>query len=793
MADRCVRHGEAAGLVCIALSVLLLRGVLAGEAGVPGGNNARAKEIIWAAFQAAEALPPLEITYPQDGTLFPPDIAAPTFRWEGQEGKADAWLATVAFADGGARLSVLATETHWRPSPQQWAAIKRRSGQTEARVSVVGVRRGAPGTVLSAGRVSIRTSKDAVGAPLFYREVNLPFIDAVKDPSKIRWRFGTIDSQTQPPIVLEGLPVCGNCHSFSADATAMGMDVDYANDKGSYAIAPVAKEMVLERDKIITWSKYGSEDKEDTFGLLSQISPNGRYVVSTVKDLSVFVATPGLSFSQLFFPIKGILVFYDRESRTFHALPGADDKAFVQSNPTWSPDGKTLIFARSRVHHLKTLGPTKTVLLTEEQCREFLEEGKIFQYDLYRIPFNDGQGGQAEPLEGASGNGMSNYFARYSPDGKWVVFCRARSFMLLQPDAELYILPATGGKARRLRCNTPRMNSWHSWSPNGKWLVFSSKANGPYTQLFLTHIDEEGRSTPPVLLDRLTAPDRAANIPEFVNAEPGAIARIREQFLDAVSFRRAAREFVKAGDLENAIRQCRKSLELNPNNPKVRYGYALLLFRKGDLEAARAHFAKTAALDPGNRDALRALRAIQAEQACRRTLKLDPQDTMAQYHLGKLLVQRGRTDQAVGHFGEAARLEPALIPSIRALANGWLQRGRPDRAALIYRCLLERKPDDVGSLTHLALILASCRDDGLRDGAEAVALASKACALTHGGDPAILSVQAAAYAEAGRFPEAIRAAAKAVEIATEGGNDRLAHSIQESLELYRQSKPLRAP
>jgi Tol biopolymer transport system component len=103
--------------------------------------------------------------------------------------------------------------------------------------------------------------------------------------------------------------------------------------------------------------------------------------------------------------------------------------------------------------------------------------------------------------------------------------------MLLQPDSELYIIPSEGGRARRLRCNTNRMNSWHSFSPNGKWLVFSSKAYSDYTQLFLTHIDENGCSTPAVLLDNMTAPDRAANIPEFVNTHPDAIDKIHAKFL----------------------------------------------------------------------------------------------------------------------------------------------------------------------------------------------------------------------------------------------------------------------
>jgi hypothetical protein len=392
---------------------------------------------ILAAYNEQSKYGELTIGYPLDRTLFPPEISPVTFRWNDKAGGSDTWLVTIKFQDGNDRLNYITHTPDWTPQDGQWEAIKRRSSEKSATVTILGLNNAASQKILSAGTVTISTSKDAVGAPLFYREVNLPFSEAVKDPSRIRWRFGEISSKEQPPVILEGLPVCGNCHSFSANGDILGMDVDYANDKGSYVITRLEKETVLNKDKIITWSDYRKEDHEETFGLLSQVSPDGRYVVSTVKDRSIFVPKPELNFSQLFFPIKGILAVYDREAKTFHALPGADNKEFVQSNPSWSPDGKHIIFARNKAHQLKKDVNSGKVLLSDKDAAEFLKEGKTFLFDLYKIPFNGGKGGEAKPLEGASGNGMSNYFARYSPDGKWVVFCKAKSFMLLQPDSQL--------------------------------------------------------------------------------------------------------------------------------------------------------------------------------------------------------------------------------------------------------------------------------------------------------------------------------------------------------------------
>jgi len=655
----------------------------------------------------------LTVLYPFDEAVFPPEFPAPTFRWNDPQDRVNTWVIAVDL-EGGGRLTARVHAEAWKPTDGQWAEIKRRSADKKAQVTVLGVRDDAPRHILTAGGVSISTSRDEVGAPVFYRDVPLPFADAVKDPSRIRWRFGLVSSKEMPHVVLEKLPVCGNCHSFSADGNVLGMDIDYANDKGSYAIAPVTREIVLDKDKIITWSDFRSEDKEPTFGLLSQISPDGRYAVSTVKDRSVFVAMPDLAFSQLFFPLQGILAFYDRTTGRFAALPGADDPSLVQSNPSWSPDGKTLFFARAKARKLANLRNKDTALLTTEDCKEFTQGGEIFQYDIYRIPFADGKGGTAEPLRGASANGKSNYFPKCSPDGKWVVFCQARSFMLLQADSELYIAASSGGEARRMRCNTARMNSWHSWSPNGRWLVFSSKAFSPYTQLFLTHIDADGRDTPPVLLENFTPPDRAANIPEFVNLAPERIASIRERFVDELSFLRAGMLCLDARDYAGAAQSFRKAIQVNPRYAIAYVKLSLALAAQGNLDGAVAQAGKAVEIDPNLAEAHFNLsgflaakgRLAEALPECLEAVRLAPTQSDAQSRAGALLLAAGKPEEALDRLKEAVRLGTTDPTAYYNLAQVLYAKGEYAEAVPYYEEVLRQQPRHASALNNLAIALA---------------------------------------------------------------------------------------
>lgn len=650
--------------------------------------------------QHANAAPPatrLRITYPQEATLFPPESVAPTFLWEDiAQGAAAGWKIVVRTDGAGTELQFSSDTPRWRPSEETWRQIKQRSVERDAEVTIE--RNG--GAAAAATSVRFRTSKDPVGDSLFYREVPLPFLSAVQDPSRIRWRFGTIDAEEGPPIVLQNLPVCGNCHSFADNGTVLGLDVDYGNDKGAYAVIPTAKKMVMDDEKIITWADYKRVDGELTFGLMSRVSPTGRYVISTVKDRSVFVATPEIAFSQLFFPIKGILVVYDRETQKFEALPGADDPQYVQTNAVWSPDGKTIVFARSKAYQAAFMDQKNAALIDEKDVPEFTRDHKPFRYDLYRIPFNDGKGGKAEPIEGASGDGKSNFFAKFSPDGKWIVFCKANSYMLLQPDSELYIVPTAGGVARRLRYNTALMNSWHSWSSNSRWLVFSSKVNTPYTQLFLTHIDENGNDSPPVLLERFTSPDRAANIPEFVKLPGDAITEIREKFLDAYSFLRAGMANEHTGDYKGAERSFRRGLELNPDNAELHNALGWTLFQDGRTAEAVDEYEKALAADPKhvkshNNLALALVELRRLDEAAthfRTSVDLEPKAEIYS-DLGFILAQLGKPDEARKNYQQALALDPDCASAHFNLAVASVMTGKYADAESHYQAALKQKPN----------------------------------------------------------------------------------------------------
>jgi tetratricopeptide (TPR) repeat protein len=421
--------------------------------------------------------------------------------------------------------------------------------------------------------------------------------------------------------------------------------------------------------------------------MLPNVSPCGRYVLAGVKDRTVFLPREDLLFSQIFFPVMGILAYYDRTSGRIAALPGADDEDYVQTNAAWSPGGEDVIFARNDAVRLKTYNPNKGILLNTEESAEVLggeqylyhaqQGANPFRFSLYRVPFRGGRGGEPVPIEGASHNGMSNFFPKVSPDGKWLVFTQAHSYMLLQPDSKLYIMPAAGGEPRLMNANTDRMNSWHSWSPNGRWLVFSTKMFGPYTQLFLTHIDEDGNDSPPVWLRNFTASDRAANIPEFVNVPPDAERKITEAFVDDYNYFRSGRVYEQFLEYDRAEEEYLRSLQLNPDNTFALYSLGTMYANRDEYENAKRAFQRILEVDPDAAIVHKDLGTLyfknreysKAQQEFETAVRLEPGNAAARFNLGTIHLMNQRHVEAEAQFREILRLDTDTATAVRVHMN----------------------------------------------------------------------------------------------------------------------------
>jgi len=340
------------------------------------------------------------------------------------------------------------------------------------------------------------------------------------------------------------------------------------------------------------------------------------------------------------------------------------------------------------------------------------------------------------------------------------------------PDSELFIIPSEGGEARRLRANTPRMNSWHSFSSNGRWLVFSSKANTPYTQLFLTHIDAEGRSTPPVVLERFTGSDRAANIPEFVPIASDAIAKIEEQFLDAYSFLRAGMANERTGNYPGAVRAYQRGLDVDPDNVELLNALGFSLFQQGKSQDAVAALEKALAVDPKHAKAHNNLARASidigelevAEAHYRESLAIEVQPAVVN-DLGFVLERQGLPDEAVELYREALALDPELVSARFNLAASLTRRGEFAAAEREFRAALAQDPD---SRTHAGLGVVLWKQGRVDD-----ALASLDAAIAADAkNLAAYDQLGALLSEEGRLEQAVAAYRAAVTAAPTPANHR---------------------
>lgn len=390
---------------------------------------------------------------PEVGSLYPKNWLRPRFSWIAANGE-NLFELRVHAANQVNDLVVYTTETSWTMPLTMWQGLATHSNDQPMTVAVRGGVYASPNltnvALGSSGPLGI-APVDAPGQIVYWTTSGGSSLKgfSIGDESVVQVLV--------PSQVQEFGATCIGCHTSTPD----GMFAELTTSNGwNNAIASIEQNTV---GQVPSWlGAAGSAALQQAPRGISATSPahwaaNDYVVVTTFNDsdlswvdLSVATGTA-----------TGVL------ARTGDSRKGAA--------PTWSHDGSTIMYTSS------------TAVLTGR-----LDNGSA---DIYSIPYANRAGGTATPLSGASDPNYEEYYPAYSPDDQLIAFDRIGNNLNMynQPQAEVFVIPSSGGTATRLVANDPPActgktspgvtNSWPKWAPqassasNGRtfyWVVFSS-------------------------------------------------------------------------------------------------------------------------------------------------------------------------------------------------------------------------------------------------------------------------------------------------------------------------------
>jgi len=273
---------------------------------------------------------------------------------------------------------------------------------------------------------------------------------------------------------------CLNCHAFCNHRTnKISIDIRSAR-YGTSAL--------LVQD--------GAAEKVDTkLGFFSW-HPSGRLIACSIFKPRLLIHT-ARNYVQDILELDSLLAYYIVDAKTLKTSPQISKKDRLETYPAWSADGRYLYFCSAPL-----TWPAGNII-----PNNFDE----IKYDLVRVSYDidRDEWGSQESVLSAKDTGRSILLPRISPDGRWLLFCMSDygAWVVHHPDSDLYMLDLEAAQQtgeyeyRRLKINSDKSESWHSWSSNSRWIAFSSKrGSGVFTRTYIAYVDRDGKVSKPIRL-----------------------------------------------------------------------------------------------------------------------------------------------------------------------------------------------------------------------------------------------------------------------------------------------------
>jgi hypothetical protein len=425
-------------------------------------------------FDRSQALldPNLLITSIEDQAVIPNNFLYPWIEWQKPEDDYEAFL--IELRSRNNELDVLLKKNQWQPEGIEFEKFLK---EKEVRITLYGLRQE---KTFKGQTVRLAVSERSLKDRIAFRVVQPLFDPALPNAIKI-FSF----EQMEPSTLVEMTGTCIGCHSYSAHSAFFNIK------KGARRWVVTGKK----EDPTFQWNRKSIGE----YSFIA-ISPDGKYA-AFAKNVMGNLEVKKTITEPFDYPYhSGDIYWYEMEKDTLLPLKGASEPNFVEDMPFFSPDGKYLLFSRYQ-YGSKDGG-----------------QG-VLSMDLYKVPFNDGRGGEPIPIPHASSNNLYQYFPRYAPNGKWISFSRGDGFkgIYARKSSDIYLLSVDGNTVIRLNLNRENvMDSWHDWSSDSHWLLFSSnREKNRLTALFMVYIDENGKDYPPIKL--VGYEHLKINTPQFVS------------------------------------------------------------------------------------------------------------------------------------------------------------------------------------------------------------------------------------------------------------------------------------